>query len=111
MDRSIKLVASLLSLLILFGCKKTQSPTVIYSTPPGAVVVAPVAPPVVANLSTAAATIPAPVWPRTYEKNGDTVVMYQPQIDSWKDHTKIRFRAAVAVTQAGSAKTDYGVVA
>src|SRR5438034_1787164 len=69
---------------------------------------APPAPPVP---SSDIAAHPPSVWPRTYQsRRGDTVVMYQPQVDSWKDHDKIRFRAAVVATPIGG-KTDYGVVA
>ena len=53
---------------------------------------------------------PPPVWPRSYAKAGNTVVVYQPQVDSWKDHSKIRFRAAVAVTPSAG-KAHYGVIA
>jgi hypothetical protein len=63
----------------------------------------------------ATATAPAPPsdpgWPRVFSKEGTTVVLHQPQVDSWKDHEKIRFRAAVEVTPAGSSQTSYGVVA
>lgn len=51
------------------------------------------------------------VWPRTFTKGQDTVVLYQPQVDSWKDHAKIRFRAAFSVTQGDSNTTEYGVAA
>jgi hypothetical protein len=54
---------------------------------------------------------PPPVWPRSFTKNGNTVLLYQPQVDAWKDSSKIRFRAAVAVTPAGTGKTHYGVLA
>src|SRR5262245_48024017 len=49
-------------------------------------------------------------WPRSYSDGSNTVVMYQPQVDAWKDHEKIRFRAAIAVTPALSTQTQYGVV-
>ena len=39
------------------------------------------------------------------------MVLYQPQVDSWTDQAKIRFRAAIALTPAGGKQTDYGVVA
>ena len=41
-------------------------------------------------------------WPRMHEKDGQSVVIVQPQIDSWKDHTRIEFRAATAVTPRGA---------
>jgi hypothetical protein len=49
-------------------------------------------------------------WPRTFEKGGNTVVVYQPQVDSWKNHDVIKFRAAIAVTPAGVGQPTYGVL-
>src|SRR3954469_22400534 len=54
---------------------------------------------------------PPPAWPRTYSKAGDSLVMYTPQIDAWKDHEKIRFRAAIVLTPAATGRAEYGVVA
>ncbi|MGH7132376.1 MAG: hypothetical protein ACREJO_10575, partial [Phycisphaerales bacterium] len=56
-------------------------------------------------------TTTAPVWPRTFNKDGNTVLIYQPQIDAWKDHSTIRFRSAVAVTPAGTTAPQFGVIA
>lgn len=50
-------------------------------------------------------------WPRTFTNAGNTLVMYQPQVDGWDAYAKLRFRAAVAVTPAGASKAEYGVVA
>lgn len=50
-------------------------------------------------------------WPRTFSGNGNTLVMYQPQVDSWQDYSKIDFRAAVAMTNQTTNKTEYGVLA
>lgn len=50
-------------------------------------------------------------WPRTFTKDGSTVVMYQPQVDAWKDHRTIKFRSAIAVTPSGASEPTYGVVA
>lgn len=52
---------------------------------------------------------PAP-WPRTFTKGGDTIIAYQPQIDSWKDYSTIRFRMAVVVVPSGGTP-EYGAVA
>jgi hypothetical protein len=57
-----------------------------------------------------AAAPPQRGWPRTFEKNGNTVVVYQPQVDSWKDFDVIKFRAAIAVTPAGAGQPEYGVL-
>lgn len=58
-------------------------------------------------------TTPAapPTWPRTFAKDANSVLMYQPQVDGWKDYEKIRFRAAIAVTADGAPKPEYGVLA
>ncbi|MFO0873691.1 MAG: hypothetical protein U0575_06930 [Phycisphaerales bacterium] len=50
-------------------------------------------------------------WPRTFTKAGSTVVVYQPQVDSWTNHEQIKFRSAVAVTPSGASQPTYGVVA
>lgn len=49
-------------------------------------------------------------WPRTFAKDGDSLVMYQPQIDAWTNYTRIRFRAALAVTPKGATEPVYGVM-
>src|SRR5438067_9949676 len=49
-------------------------------------------------------------WPRTHQKDGQTVVIYQPQVDEWKDQKMIAFRAATAVTLKGAAEPVYGVI-
>lgn len=56
-------------------------------------------------------TSPAPAdpgWPREYSANGQKLTIYQPQVDSWNDYTKLHYRAAVALTPAGK-KEVYGV--
>jgi hypothetical protein len=59
-----------------------------------------------------AAQAPAdPGWPRTFTKDGTTLVLYQPQVDAWKDHETIKFRCAMEITLAGSSEPAYGVVA
>jgi len=49
-------------------------------------------------------------WPRTRAKDGQTVVIYQPQVDEWKDQKSIAFRAATAVTPKGATEPVYGVI-
>src|SRR5262245_23209699 len=58
---------------------------------------------------TLAATPTDPGWPRTFSKEGTTVVVHQPQVDEWKDHETIHFRAALEVTPAGAKQASYGV--
>jgi hypothetical protein len=50
-------------------------------------------------------------WPRTYEKHGDKVVLYQPQVDEWTNQANISFRAAAAVTPKDKKEPFYGVIA
>ncbi|MFO0783501.1 MAG: hypothetical protein U0636_07440 [Phycisphaerales bacterium] len=52
-----------------------------------------------------------PGWPRTFTKNGASLVIHQPQVDSWKDHDVIVFRCAVEVTLAGTTTPCWGVLA
>jgi hypothetical protein len=60
---------------------------------------------------TLAATPTDPGWPRTFTSEGNTVILHQPQVDSWPDHETIRFRAALEVTPAGASEPSYGVLA
>src|SRR5262249_43427710 len=52
-----------------------------------------------------------PGWPRTFTQEGTTVLLYQPQVDSWKDYEKIKFRCAIEVTSADGQKPSLGVLA
>ncbi|MCL5271519.1 MAG: hypothetical protein M1457_13425 [bacterium] len=49
-------------------------------------------------------------WPRVFEKDGQVVALYQPQIDSWENYRKITFRAAVAVIAGERKEAVYGVI-
>lgn len=64
-----------------------------------------------ANVARAENTEEEKPWPRHYERNGQHVTLYQPQVDEWKDYAKLSFRAAVAVTPVGETQPAYGVVA
>jgi len=48
-------------------------------------------------------------WPRQFDVNGTTVLVYQPQIDTWEGN-RLQARAAVAVRAAGAAQPSFGVV-
>jgi hypothetical protein len=50
-----------------------------------------------------------PGWPRQYTDAAAKLVVYQPQIDSWKDFRKMEGRFAVALTPKGG-QTVYGAV-
>lgn len=56
------------------------------------------------------AAVQDPGWPRVLEKDGQKVVIYQPQVDSWEDYRKIVFRAAVGVTPKNEKETVFGVI-
>jgi hypothetical protein len=36
-------------------------------------------------------------WPRVFAGKGKELTVYQPQVDSWKDHSAIHFRCAIGV--------------
>ncbi len=68
---------------------------------------------VLASVGQAAAQQPAPAasdWPRQREANGHSLLMWKPQVDSWENHARLVFRAAVAVRPAGKSDYVYGVV-
>lgn len=48
-------------------------------------------------------------WPRTFEKDGNTLVMHQPQVDSWTNYDKIAFRCAIELTADGAKDPVMGV--
>jgi hypothetical protein len=50
-----------------------------------------------------------PGWPREREQNGAHVVLYQPQIDDWKQFKQVMGRMAVSITPKGG-KPQVGVV-
>ena len=51
-----------------------------------------------------------PGWPRVYENNGRRLIIYQPQIDFWKNYATIQFRCAIAVKDGVTAEERYGVM-
>ena len=58
---------------------------------------------------TASTAAPSQGWPRVFQDGGETVTMYQPQIEQWDD-TTMTFRAAVAIEPAGGGEPIYGMV-
>jgi hypothetical protein len=48
-------------------------------------------------------------WPREIDSNGTHLVIYQPQVDSWKDN-RIEARAAVIVTDSEKPTQIFGTV-
>ena len=58
-----------------------------------------------------AQTGPAPPrgWPRVQVSEGDTIIVYQPQLTSW-DYVTLICSAAVAVKPAGAPQETYGTI-
>ena len=50
-----------------------------------------------------------PGWPRERNQNGTRLLVYQPQVDDWKDFQQLSWRMAVALTPKGG-KEVLGVV-
>ena len=50
-----------------------------------------------------------PGWPREHVRDGTRLVVYQPQVDDWKDFQDLTWRMAVAITPKGG-KEVVGVV-
>jgi hypothetical protein len=48
-------------------------------------------------------------WPRTFHKPGGTLVLYQPQVDDWKQFQTVDARSALSITPTGS-QEHIGVV-
>ena len=49
-------------------------------------------------------------WPREIIRNGDALVYYQPQLDSWKDQKVLKARVAVTLTLQGQKQPLAGAV-
>jgi hypothetical protein len=49
-------------------------------------------------------------WPREFKEDGSTLVLYQPQIESWENQTKLVGRTALRVTPPNSTKPYYGAL-
>ena len=50
-----------------------------------------------------------PGWPRVFEKDGKTLTIYQPQVDSWDGYTNLHFHCAIAVDGV-TTDQQYGMV-
>jgi hypothetical protein len=64
----------------------------------------------IVSVTVPADAVTATSWPRTYDQNGAKIVVYQPQVLAWPNHTVLDGLAAVAVTQPGSLNPIYGTV-
>ncbi len=62
-----------------------------------------------ANSTTASGQSGDPGWPREKYSNGTRLIIYQPQVDDWKDFQELTWRMAVSITPK-SGKEVLGVV-
>ncbi|MBI1374768.1 MAG: hypothetical protein GC159_18770 [Phycisphaera sp.] len=51
-----------------------------------------------------------PGWPREFQSEGHRVIVYQPQADSWENHKRLGFLAAVEVIPPKGGRSVYGVI-
>ena len=49
------------------------------------------------SIAYAQESAPVEGWPRVYESEGNKLIVYQPQIQSWEDHKIIKAVSAVQV--------------
>jgi hypothetical protein len=49
-------------------------------------------------------------WPREYQHEDGEVILYQPQLDEWDDHTTLTAKSAVSVQFKGSDEFHYGAL-
>jgi hypothetical protein len=54
-------------------------------------------------------TLPDEGWPQVVQSRGNTITLYQPQVETWQDNV-LKARAAVSVSIKASAQPAYGVV-
>ena len=78
------------------------------SPAPSAAAPAPISEPPAAPQA-AVPKLPADPWPRQTRVGDQTLTVYQPQVDGWKDN-QLDLRAAVAVKPAGAGDEAFGVV-
>ena len=62
------------------------------------------------TLSLAAPESADPGWPRKYTGGQVSLVLYQPQVDEWKDFKSLKARCAVALTVSKNAQPVWGVL-
>jgi hypothetical protein len=69
----------------------------------------PLAPLLLSPMLVAQTTGGAQNWPREVDDRGFHLVIYQPQIDSWKNN-QLQARAAVTAAREGSTQESFGIV-
>src|SRR5271157_2950906 len=54
-------------------------------------------------------SLPDGGWPQVIQSSDNTITIYQPQIESWKDNL-LKARSAVSIATKTSAQPEFGVV-
>src|ERR1700733_579814 len=49
-------------------------------------------------------------WPKVFTANGNQMVVYQPEVDTWKDQRVLSGKAAVQLTLAGQTQPLTGAI-
>ncbi|EDM26211.1 carbohydrate-binding family V/XII [Lentisphaera araneosa HTCC2155] len=49
-------------------------------------------------------------WPRTYEKGGHELIVYQPQVEAWENHKILKFKAAISLTPKNEKAPMFGAL-
>src|SRR5499433_704678 len=87
-------VNKVLALMLLLGLLASTAPPLPAQTPPAAV---------------GDANLAAGAWPREINANGNTVLVYEPQLDRWQNN-RLDARAAVSLQPPGAPHPSYGVI-
>jgi hypothetical protein len=58
-------------------------------------------PPLNAFPATSAPSSRAPSWPKAFDRNGEHIVVYQPQVRSWRGYRSLIADTAISLTQPG----------
>lgn len=62
-----------------------------------------------APAAAASSDLPPDPWPRKVQALGRTLLVYQPQVESWNDN-RLKLRSAVAVESKGNREDAFGVI-
>ena len=49
-------------------------------------------------------------WPRQYKTDAGELIIYQPQIQSWDNYSRMKALAAIQVTPSGKKEGVYGAM-
>lgn len=51
-----------------------------------------------------------PPWPKTFDRNGAHIIVYQPQVRSWRGYRSLIADTAISILQSGADKPILGVI-